>query len=118
VLTLPLIALLDALDLGTANRFLGILTNSLLTLCVARFIFVPTDVAGRFLNSGPLVLIGKLSYSLYLWQQLFLAPSSYGPLSAVSVRLLATLAAASISYFGLEVRFLALRKKFRNATVA
>jgi len=114
MLTLLLIALLDALDLGTANRFLKILMDSLLTLCVARFIFVPTDVAGRFLNSGPVVFIGKLSYSLYLWQQLFLNPYSNVAIPRIFVSLLATVAAASVSYFGVELKFLALRQKFRN----
>jgi peptidoglycan/LPS O-acetylase OafA/YrhL len=30
------------------------------------------SAAGRILNAGPLVAIGKISYSLYLWQQVFL----------------------------------------------
>jgi peptidoglycan/LPS O-acetylase OafA/YrhL len=114
VFALPLIALLDTPDLGTANRFLGLLTNSLLTLCVAQLVFFPTSVLGRLLNTAPLVLIGKLSYSLYLWQQLFLNPFSSAPISRILVGLAATLAAASASYWGLEVRFLGLRKRFRH----
>jgi peptidoglycan/LPS O-acetylase OafA/YrhL len=113
---LPVIALLDTLDLGTANRFLGILTNSLLTLCVAQLVFVPMNVVGRFLNTAPLILVGKLSYSLYLWQQLFLNPIAHTPISKILIGLAATFAAASASYWGLEIRFLGLRKKFRHAT--
>ncbi len=37
---------------------------------------VPGSVAGRILNKGPLIWIGTLSYSLYLWQQLFLTPEA------------------------------------------
>jgi peptidoglycan/LPS O-acetylase OafA/YrhL len=34
----------------------------------------PTEMLGRILEWGPLRWIGRISYSLYLWQQLFFAP--------------------------------------------
>jgi peptidoglycan/LPS O-acetylase OafA/YrhL len=52
------------------------------------------------LNAGPLVWSGLLSYSLYLWQQPFLVLK--GPLDFLSVRLLATFAAAYLSYRFIE----------------
>jgi len=115
--TLLLIALLDSIptDRGVPTVVLGIITNSLVTLCVARLVFIPTGVAGRALNFAPVVLIGKLSYSLYLWQQLFLNPYSSAPVATpFPVNLLAAFAAASACYWGLEARFLGLRKKFRQ----
>lgn len=110
-LTLVLIALLDAVP-----TYFGMITNCLLTLCVARLVFIPSGVAGRILNSAPLVLIGKLSYSLYLWQELFLNPfSSRAPIPIpFPVSLVAIFAVASASYFGLEVRLMGLRRKFRR----
>jgi peptidoglycan/LPS O-acetylase OafA/YrhL len=115
--TLLLIDLLDALpnDWGALAVFLGIVTNLLLTLFVARLVFIPTGIVSRVLNSAPVVLIGKLSYSLYLWQQMFLNPNGSAPISTpFPVNLVATLAAASACYWGLEVRFLKLRTKFRK----
>ena len=111
LLTLLLIALLDAVP-----TYFGMFTNCLLTLSVARLVFVPSGVAGRILNSAPFVLIGKLSYSLYLWQELFLNPfNSRAPISTpFPVNLVVILAVASASYWGLEVRFVGLRKKFRK----
>jgi peptidoglycan/LPS O-acetylase OafA/YrhL len=50
----------------------------------------------KVLNHGPLVWSGLLSYSLYLWQQPFLVLD--GPLNFLSIRLVATFAAAYISY--------------------
>jgi peptidoglycan/LPS O-acetylase OafA/YrhL len=50
---------LDTLDLGTANRFIGLFANLLLTFLVARFVFSPNDGAGRFLNSAPMIALGK-----------------------------------------------------------
>jgi peptidoglycan/LPS O-acetylase OafA/YrhL len=37
----------------------------------------PNSVVGRILNWKPIVKIGVLSYSIYLWQTLFLHPSNY-----------------------------------------
>jgi peptidoglycan/LPS O-acetylase OafA/YrhL len=117
VFTVILLALLDAIPnhFGAPSVFLEIVMNSLLTFCVARLVFIPHGVAGRVLNSAPFVLIGKLSYSLYLWQQLFLKPEGDAPISiSFPLNLIAAIAAASACYWGLEVRFLRLRKKFRT----
>jgi peptidoglycan/LPS O-acetylase OafA/YrhL len=115
--TLLLIALLDAIPIHFAVLavFLEIVTNALLTFCVARLVFIPHGIAGHVLNSAPFVLIGKLSYSLYLWQQLFLKFGNDAPISIpFPANIVAVVAAASACYWGLEVRFLKLRKKFRT----
>ena len=120
--TILLVAVLDAVPQTSASTvLLVILTNSLLTFCVARLVFIPTGMLGHVLNSAPLVLVGKLSYSLYLWQELFLNPNrpSHPPIPApFPADYLLIFAAASASYWGLEVRFLGLRKKYRNAAAA
>jgi peptidoglycan/LPS O-acetylase OafA/YrhL len=68
---IPLVMLLDVFEMGTLNLFLRIGADSLLTYLVARFVYEPGDYFGRLLNSRLMVFVGKLSYSLYLWQQLF-----------------------------------------------
>ena len=98
---------------------LEIITNSLLTLCVARFVFIPGGLTGRILNSSPLVPIGRLSYSLYLWQQLFLRPDGIAPVPLpMPFSRLATFSAASACYAGVEVRFPGLREKLRHGPVS
>ena len=117
LLALALIAMLDSAIQYAQHFFLRIILNGVLTLCVARLIFLPTGVAGRVLNSRPVVLIGKLSYSLYLWQQLFLNFTSSATIPIpFPGNFVATFAAASACYWGLEVRFLVLRKKFRKVS--
>jgi peptidoglycan/LPS O-acetylase OafA/YrhL len=59
------------------------------------------------LNSRPLVWVGLLSYSLYLWQQPFLVFD--GPLNYLSVRLMLTFAAAYVSYRFVEQPMLRFR---------
>lgn len=47
-----------------------------IALCIDRAVRIPNDAAGRFLNWAPLRRLGVMSYSLYLWQQLFLVSES------------------------------------------
>jgi peptidoglycan/LPS O-acetylase OafA/YrhL len=60
----------------------------------------------RFFSWAPLTWIGRLSYSLYIWQQLFLVPSSTGsPLGALNrfpLNFLCVFGVASLSYYCLE----------------
>lgn len=112
LVALPLIALLDTLDVGTANRWIAPLTNSLVTLCVARLVFAPTGAVGRMLNSPPLVWLGRLSYSLYLFQQLFFSPWAPIPLP-FPLNVAAAIGAATVCCYGVEAQFLGLRRRFR-----
>ena len=119
MLALFLIALADVIPNhygvhnGVLRDVLQIGQNTLLTFCVARLVFIPTGWAGRALNSAPLVVIGKLSYSLYLWQQLFLYKLSGKGVFVLALAYVLIFAAAAVSYWGLESRFLGLRMKFR-----
>ena len=70
------------------------------------------DSAFRFLNAKPLVKIGVLSYSIYVWQQVFLNPTSASALNRLPVNLLLVSIAATFSYLGIEVPFQHLRPRF------
>src|SRR5207302_11135340 len=93
-LAIVVVLLLDTLDLGSANRFIGVINNLLVTFCVASFVFLPEGTAGAVLNSPLMAFIGKLSYSLYLWQQLFFKPFSTAPIRRFPLNLCVTFAAA------------------------
>jgi peptidoglycan/LPS O-acetylase OafA/YrhL len=87
-----------------------------LTTSVPLFVAVVIGAAierrDAFLNKGPLVWSGLLSYSLYLWQQPFLVMN--GPLNYFIVRLGLTFAAAYCSYKWVEqpiIHFFAGRDK-------
>ncbi len=73
----------------------------------------------RVLNSKGVCHIGVLSYSIYIWQQLFCAPETFGLSHHIWWMsfpgwLLAVLVAAHISYFCLERPLFRLRACFRN----
>jgi peptidoglycan/LPS O-acetylase OafA/YrhL len=63
----------------------------------------PEDLTGRLLNFRPVVVVGLLSYSLYLWQQLWLSPEHpvLFPFSVIGIVL-----CAAISYWAIEKPFL------------
>lgn len=65
---------------------------------------------GRVLNARPVVFVGTLSYSLYLWQQLFADRKNASALTAFPQSILLAIAAASISYHLVEAPFLRLRE--------
>ena len=67
----------------------------------------------RLLNTRGLTTIGLLSYSLYLWQQLFLDPVHPRWWTRSPASLLLTLAVAAVSYCCVEQPFLQLKVKWR-----
>ncbi len=84
---------------------------------------------GKFLSTKPMVHIGILSYSIYIWQQIFTAPgndvmfTSYGSKISDSfydtmsfakfpLNLLLIYLTALLSYYGYEKYFLKLKNKF------
>jgi peptidoglycan/LPS O-acetylase OafA/YrhL len=79
---------------------------------IALIIAAAIERRDMVLNSGPLVWSGLLSYSLYLWQQPFLTLK--GPLHFLSVRLLATFAAAYLSYRVIEQPALNILRRKRK----
>lgn len=74
--------------------------TTIVPLFVAVVIGAAIERRDAFLNKGPLVWSGLLSYSLYLWQQPFLVMN--GPLNYFALRLALTFAAAYCSYRWIE----------------
>jgi peptidoglycan/LPS O-acetylase OafA/YrhL len=68
----------------------------------------PESLPGRLLEWAPLRFIGRISYSLYLWQQLFMAVAHFTPGTALywvdyaPVNYLLTFACALLSFYFIE----------------
>lgn len=84
----------------------------------------PKRAFPRFVNHRIISAIGRMSYSLYLWQQLFLNRSSSSFLCEFPQNLLLAYAAAAIGYWVLERPFMSVRPylesrfgMFRTVTV-
>jgi peptidoglycan/LPS O-acetylase OafA/YrhL len=76
--------------------------NVSIALIVHRAIRYPEGAFGRLLNLPPLVYLGTLSYSLYLWQQIFLDRSDPRPLAAFPLNLGLALCCALPSFYLVE----------------
>src|SRR5262249_49364963 len=90
----------------------------LTALCFAALVWLCINYSqspfGRLLNSRPLVGLGILSYSIYLWQQPFLNPhrGAWVCRWPVNVCLIALIAVAS--YLWIELPFLRLKERLRS----
>ena len=85
-------------------------------ILIVWMIRAPTSPFGRFLNWRPVVHVGLISYSLYLYQQLFLTHHNdtwFGGLTVIG--LLALLLTAEASYLLVERPFLRLRIRREHA---
>lgn len=91
-------------ELVIVQPFEAVVLSVVVAWCVAR----PQSVAGRILNLRPLAFVGVLSYSIYLWQQIFFRPGVKWSLGSA---LAGTLVAAASSYFLVERPALALRNR-------
>jgi peptidoglycan/LPS O-acetylase OafA/YrhL len=104
------------------NRFMGytvvsVFGSSIINACLAvlihRSVYCSRDWIARVLNWKPVAFVGVLSYSLYLWQQLFLNRNSAAWINAFPQNLVLTIAAALGSHFLLEKPLLRLRHRLR-----
>jgi peptidoglycan/LPS O-acetylase OafA/YrhL len=84
-------------------------------LCVDWCVTVPEGRVGAMLNARPLVFVGLLSYSLYLWQQLFLNRASAAPLASFPINIALASVVAVVSYFLVEQPALRLRRRIERA---
>ena len=115
--SLPLLALILVTNRLLGYTLVSVFGTVLMNLCIAilihRSVFCSTDVVGRFLNWKPVTVIGLLSYSLYVWQQLFINRNSSAWMCAFPQNFAFTIMAASASYFLLEMPIQAYRHRLR-----
>jgi peptidoglycan/LPS O-acetylase OafA/YrhL len=88
--------------------------NLCIALCIDWSVTFHEGRIGRVLNAAPLVFIGWISYSLYLWQQPFLNRDSSHVTAQFPLNLVLTLVAALGSYYIVERPSLELRKRIES----
>jgi len=86
-----------------------------IALVIARTIHRPDEPIGRLLNTRPFVWIGTLSYSLYLWQQVFINRHGTSLPQSFPVNLALTLVVAVAADNLIERPFLRLRARIERS---
>jgi peptidoglycan/LPS O-acetylase OafA/YrhL len=87
------------------------IVSPILHISVAGLVLHVIQVPYRFLNWAPVVWLGRISYSLYLWQELF---CSNAALHAGFMLVLPSVACACLSYYLIEQPMLRLRETWRR----
>ena len=90
------------------------LLNLAIAVIIDRSVRFPSDTAGRFLNWRPMVYLGVLSYSIYLWQEPFLDRLSSAPVCWFPLNLICVAAAAWLSYTFVETPCLNWRRRLER----
>lgn len=67
----------------TRKHNYGLQESALLAMLTAGTVLNPAGIVGSILENPLMRWVGRLSYSLYLWQQLFLIPGARGLLSVL-----------------------------------
>jgi len=101
------------MDYTVVSVFGTSIINVGLAILIHRCVYRPYDWVGRVLNWRPIAFVGVLSYSLYLWQQLFLNRESSAWINTFPQNLILAIATALASYFLLEKPLLKLRHRLQ-----
>ncbi|MFL9481553.1 acyltransferase family protein [Chitinophagaceae bacterium LWZ2-11] len=116
ILLLPLIVLVHGVFLLN-SPYNTIFSSILIAILIISNITKSNDVVFKFLNNQIVIFLGKLSYSLYIWQQIFTlanARSEKLPWYNSPWNLIGLFATACVSYFLYEKKFLLLKAKFKS----
>ena len=86
--------------------------NVAIAILVTYVVYLDTTPLARFLNQAAIVHLGVISYSLYIWQQLFLTTKNTTITGRFPLNIVCALLVAELSYFFLEKPFLRWRRRF------
>jgi peptidoglycan/LPS O-acetylase OafA/YrhL len=110
------------LNLIRTDMTATLLSSALITAILACTLVVEEGLVWKALNTRLMAWIGVVSYSLYIWQQVFLMrPPGFAPLSWLSsfpLNVLCVFTVSSLSYYCLEQPCIAFGKRLveRRAT--
>lgn len=111
------VAMYATLQSSLWPRFHLALGNTISLLCIAATIWRVIywqDWATRILNGRVFVFAGILSYSLYVWQQIFLDEAGRFWVNRFPQNLVLAFLAAMFSYYVVETPFLRLRERLSS----
>jgi peptidoglycan/LPS O-acetylase OafA/YrhL len=114
----PLLVIAITLFQTNHPLFLSLIGKSAINLgiglsmdwCVTNY----KSLVGRILNSTPMVFIGVISYSLYLWQQPFVRRGTDQVINYFPVNVLLALTCAVLSYYTIERYSFTVRRKLER----
>ena len=99
MLAVTVVCLFTFEDQGVRRTIVG----AVLPWVIVYTVVNPTTLLGRFLELGALKMIGRMSFSIYVWQMMFLVPErSLGIVQDFPLNLVMPFALAYVSFRWLE----------------
>jgi peptidoglycan/LPS O-acetylase OafA/YrhL len=88
----------------------------ILPLIIVSTVFRPATLFGRVLELSPVRWVGRVSYSIYLWQMPFFDRNGWlgSHTGSVWLKIVALLASASFSYYLIERRLIRLGRRHES----
>jgi peptidoglycan/LPS O-acetylase OafA/YrhL len=123
VWSFPMFVAMELFLLNTRVPCFFTLQAIVLPLLILSTALHPNTLQGRILETKPLRWIGCISYSLYLWQQLFFgfnfagSPPGLALLRKPQINLLALLVCATFSHYVIEKPFIRLGHKLASTSI-
>ncbi|WP_315820764.1 hypothetical protein [Paraflavitalea speifideaquila] len=93
----------------------GTIGNCLLAAIILYSVFGPRNYWFKCLNWKPVNYIGTLSYSIYLWQQIFISDTNWW-VARFPQNVLFVFLMALFSYYVIERPFLRIKARFQGST--
>lgn len=117
MLLLPLSILIFGINLVVIHSFNSIFISVLIALLIVSSIVNEKNLVFRFLNNNVVRTIGKLSYSIYIWQQIFTShDGKLGSLARLPVNIILIAVVSYGSYYFFEKRFLGMKETLNLKT--
>ena len=91
----------------------GLIQVALVCTLIASTVAIPARITSRILEVSPVRWVGRMSYSIYLWQQLFLRPTR-SPHWQLPLRLIGIIFVAWLSYKFVERPLIAIGRRVLN----
>lgn len=112
---LPFLVFLFAMNILVFHSFNSLIVSILIALFIANSIINTESLTFMFLNNKIVSAIGILSYSIYIWQQLFTSTNGrLGAITRLPLNIVLIAGVSYCSYYFFEARFLKLKEKFKN----
>ena len=114
-LVLPVLIFVIHTNLIVFHSFNSTINSFLIAVFLLCNIIRNDTLLYNFLNNKYMVIIGKLSFSIYIWQQFFTSTDGkFGSVARMPINLLLIAAVSCCSYYLFEVKFLQIKNRFKT----
>lgn len=97
-----------------SNGYDFVISHTVNAACIALLVWMSACKGYKLLNAAPVLSVGGMAYSLYLWQQLFLTPERHNWTSKLPQNIALAFLAGTVSYFLIELPFQRIKNRIAD----